>query len=209
MDTDGQQQGADGASMEDAGSYHVTLKGGGLALDREVNEQQAWAVLAVVFEQQHAGHVTGVPRRQHDPRAGTQDQKEQSWGEQGAPNEPHTTLSVGEFLEQCHAKRNPDKITAIGVYLQDHGGISKFTREDVKQQFPKAGERIPGNHSRDFRVAVSSKWLSESEDGPGYYVTNAGRTAVNQKFPAEVRRTFSSTSGRKRNSAKKKLTDGD
>lgn len=209
MDTDGQQQGAAASGVEgDVGSYHVTLNGGGLALDREINEQQAWSVLAIVFGQQIAERPTDLPRQEHKTIQGTEKDQGDGRDDQRPPTEPNIKLSVGEFLRKCQAKRNPDKITAIGVYLLDQMAFSTFTRDDVKQQFQKAGESIPGNYSRDFTIAVASKWLSEDIDGTGYYVTQTGRTAVDQRFPAESRKTFSSAASRKRK-ATKKTTNGE
>lgn len=208
MEQGQQDQGPQGLGVESARSYHVTLRGGGLALDRELNEQQAWDVLAAVFGQQNDPQVINEPRQQHEFLGEPAQNQGSSRGEQRkSSNEPDAKLSVGEFVEQCQAKRNPDKITAIGVYLQDYAGLPKFTRDDVKQQFQKAGEGIPGNFPRDFNVAISSKWLSEDVEGSGYYVTRTGKTAVEQKFPAEARKTFSSASSRKRKPVKKPADD--
>ncbi|MBW3557682.1 MAG: hypothetical protein KY454_12195, partial [Actinobacteria bacterium] len=75
------------------------------------------------------------------------------------------------------AKRNPDKIVAIGAFLVDHLGKESFTRE-VKARFQHAGGTPPANFARDFSLAVSNKWIAQAPGSAGnYFVTNTGRKA--------------------------------
>jgi len=99
-------------------------------------------------------------------------------------------MAIREFLNTSSAKRNPDKITAIAIYLRDHLDRETFSRDDVKGLFRKAGEPVPGNYARDFAVAVSSGWIAEDHNTSGeYYVTNSGEEALAEGFQAKPTRT--------------------
>jgi hypothetical protein len=115
------------------------------------------------------------------------------------------TLTVGEFLHEVEASRNPDKITAIAAYLKRHRGVGRFTRDDVRAEFPRAGEKVPGNYTRDFTWAVTNKWIAiDASAGEGeHYITGSGLAAVDAKFSAEVRKASRQKSSRRRTSRKK------
>lgn len=86
--------------------------------------------------------------------------------------------TVGEYLDDVEAKRNPGKIVAIGAFLVDHLGKESFTLEEVKAQFQYAGGTPPANFARDFSLAVSNRWIAQAPGSAGnYFVTNTGRKA--------------------------------
>ena len=106
-------------------------------------------------------------------------------------------LSVGEFIEQVSAKRNLDKIVAMGVYLND-GGTSEFTTEDIKPLFQEAGEPTPANFSRDWRWAQSAKWIAPvSGNDKSFYVTKTGQKAVSDHFSTDVRKRTAQPTGKR------------
>ena len=105
-------------------------------------------------------------------------------------SEAATGLSVGEFLEECNAKRMPDKITTIAAWVMDTARREAVTRDEVKAEFRNAGEATPGtNYARDFNAAVSLRFLAPVSGGSNeFYVTKTGRAAIAEKFSAEVRK---------------------
>ena len=61
-------------------------------------------------------------------------------------------------MDSTGAKRNPDKITAIGCFLQTHQGKKVFNRDDILSGFESAHESVPKNLSRDIKWDPQ-KWL--------------------------------------------------
>ena len=75
-----------------------------------------------------------------------------------------------EAIDKSGAKKNPEKIVALGAYVLQDGGET-FKAEDVKAQFRRARETAPGNFPRDLSLAISNGWIAE--DAPGeFYLTN-------------------------------------
>lgn len=191
--------------------YHLILKGGGLALDRNVTEHQAWAVLGVVFGQPGAKRLSAMPAPDTHGRGGARQQHEEHSQkveqDQQPPQRiaPEADLTVGEFIEQCEATSNPEKIVAISMFLRNYAGHETISRNDVRAQFQRAGEPIPANFHRDFVKAVSSKWISTTTDGKNYFITGSGRKAVENKFSTDTRKVASST--RRRRPPKKPADD--
>lgn len=153
-----------------ATSYNLKLKGGGVTVDRQISEEQARQIVAVVM----GGAALAAPLT----RAASGIATPRASGQTG----------LREFINQVAAERNPEKILAIGAYLIDKLGQEDFSREDIKAQFKKAGEGMPGNYSRDFRWAVTAGWIApdpQAEDR--FFVTETGRGALELQFPDEVR----------------------
>ena len=175
--------------MDDA-KYKLSLSGGGLKFDHEVDQATARAVLNLVLG-------GGSP-----PRAPDSHQRAPANGEEAglridASHPRGNNLSVGEFIAQVAARRNPDKIVAIGAYLKQEGK-SEFTAEDIKPMFQQAGESTPGNFARDWRWAQTAKWIAPvGGRGKSFYVTNTGLKAVEAQFPPELRKQTAQPSGRK------------
>jgi hypothetical protein len=97
-------------------------------------------------------------------------------------------LSLREFIEEAGAKRNPEKIVAIGAYITQQLQQENFSRKEVKLQFKNAGEPVPGNYTRDFNWAISIGWLAPVPSSPkDYFVTNKGFEAINNQFSSEIR----------------------
>jgi len=166
-------QDASGQGPADNPSYELELKGDGISVSRKVSQQVALQIISVAMGGTDIG-----------PAAATRGT--------GAPRQTSAgqVMAIREFLNTSSAKRNPDKITAIAIYLRDHLDRETFSRDDVKGLFRKAGEPVPGNYARDFAVAVSSGWIAEDHNTSGeYYVTNSGEEALAEGFQAKPTRT--------------------
>jgi hypothetical protein len=96
-------------------------------------------------------------------------------------------MSEGEFLEESGAKKNFEKITALGLYIEDELGAESFSRNDVREAFERAREPMPGNFARDFGNAIEAKWIAEVRGSKDvFHVTSTGRKAVVAKFSKDV-----------------------
>lgn len=108
--------------------------------------------------------------------------------------------SAREALDISGAKKNPEKIVALGQYVLQDGGET-FKAEDVKAQFRRARETPPANFSRDLSTAMKEGWIAQGE-GDEYYITNKiqGIFDGDFKFP----KSTSNGGGRSRTAAKAK-----
>ncbi|MCU7807787.1 MAG: hypothetical protein KZQ73_07955, partial [Candidatus Thiodiazotropha sp. (ex Semelilucina semeliformis)] len=135
---------------------------------------------------------------------------------QHAPTAPlqhagvHPETSIREFLDSCEAKRVPDKITAIGEYLKLHNNQLDFDKSDLISQFESAAEPVPANISRDLKWTLKAGWIAlKSGSKDRYYVTNSGKTAVEQKFSKEiVKKTRGLVSGGNKKSSTAQNSEG-
>jgi hypothetical protein len=169
-------------------TYELKLTGNGVTIERTVPSGVARAVVALVMGGSPAasGSFRSPSRPLGSPAAATVE-----------PGQ-----SVGEFITEVEAKRNPDKIAAIAVYLADAQGLQTFTRDEVRSMFQLAGEPLPGNFHRDFSWTVTNKWLGEQHGTPGaYYVTKTGRQAVADHFGKDVKAGTKLTTRRRRRRA--------
>jgi hypothetical protein len=183
--------------------YQLTIKGEGLTLERTITEPQAFQVLAVLM-----GNATNVSATASQVMPSTAHLPGYSHTAADPPPDGHLPVTtIGEYLVQKAAKRNPDKITAIAAYLKEYRGLDRFSREDIKAEFPHAGEVVPKNFPRDFNWAVSTKWIaSDSAAGKDqYYITGTGLAAVQASFSREVAK--SQTAVRRRTSRRKAATE--
>lgn len=147
--------------------FKVTIEGDGLAIVREIDANALRRVLHVVLGGNDALDAT------LNGRAGPQTE----------PSVPQTSLR--EFLTASGAKRHPDKMVAIGHYMELHEGRSGFSKDDIKARFRSAGEAPPGNFPRDFAIALKSGWIAEDAKNPGQlYVTRSGQSAIEDHFNA-------------------------
>jgi hypothetical protein len=170
-------------------TFTVSVTGNGVELTRKVDQATALGVIATVLSGgtaplavPSAPGVPMTPSGTANPRRSVRDATEHG-------GDVEARMSVGEYLDQCEARQNPAKITAIGHYLEAKLGQGSFTRDEVKSQFRPAGEKVPGNYSRDFADAIAQRWIAEDPDAKGrYYVTNPGKTAIAEKFGKPIRR---------------------
>jgi len=158
---------------EQKDAYQLSLHGEGLDFQRTVSERQALDLIAVVM----GGGATedrtlADPPERKPPTVKQVDRK----GPQ---------LSVGEYLSHVEARRNPDKITAIVAYLKVYQGRDRVHRKEIRDEFPKAGESVPGNFTRDLGLAVRTRWLATAARDE-YYITQSGIAATEGGFSGDL-----------------------
>ncbi len=160
--------------------YHIKISGPGIELEREVPREvgDQIVVLALTGTSPLLGETKGLPATTGSP------------GREFAAKAtgPATTpVSIREFLLGVSARRNPDKITAIGRYIKLYCGQDSFTEDDLIDMFSAAAEPFPKNLPRDIKWAVRAGWIAQHPgEGGRYYITNQGILAVDQRFPREV-----------------------
>jgi hypothetical protein len=162
---------------DESESYTVQIEGQGLSFTRKIDAPTLGRVMNAM--------LGGIETPLSNPMASGVREEESVGIER--------KLSLREFLQEAGAKRYPDKIVAIGHYLEEIEANPGFTKDDIKARFRTAGEPPPGNFPRDFSAAVGLGWIAEDPTNPGQlYVTRSGREAIEQGFsnapPATRRR---------------------
>jgi hypothetical protein len=182
----------------------LTLKGGGLAFTREVPESAALQIMALAMGATVSPAVTAPAPPTVQP---TRVQQPAATGNR--VQQPILNETVGEYISRHGAQRNVEKIAAIAQFLKENGQ-DRISSDQVKEQFPRAGEKVPGNYPRDFRWAIQSKWIAQDHQNPKqYYITNTGSNAVAQQFSKDVRKASQIKTSKRRGSAAAKNGDGD
>jgi hypothetical protein len=120
---------------------------------------------------------------------------------------------VREFLLQQEAKRIPEQIATMALYLKNHRTTPVFTGKDLVKTFEDAQEPVPKNLSRDIGWTVRIGWIAPKLGMKNtYYLTSSGEAAVGAKFPPDVRKktkaSRSSRRGRKRRTPKAASSSG-
>jgi hypothetical protein len=169
-------EGAEAAKL-----YVLTLKGEGMSVERQIDEDTALDVLSLVM----GGGGSPVARDATTMRA-------------PATTRRNGQLSLREYLDEVKATRNPDKILAIAKYATGATGKNTVTRDDVRARFKDAAEKVPGNYGRDFRWVVKNGWLAaDADDKKEFYVTDTGNEALAQKFSTAIKKKTGVTKGRR------------
>ncbi|MGH8946565.1 MAG: hypothetical protein ACRDVL_10500, partial [Acidimicrobiia bacterium] len=99
----------------------IKLDGAGYPLDREIDIEAALDVVNVV--------LGGMDRGRSESKGSGSGSRRRRASVKG--------MSVGEFIANSGASTNPEKIVAIGAWLEDEG-LDSFTTSQVKEQFQKA-----------------------------------------------------------------------
>ena len=160
--------------------YKITLEGDGISVNKDVNEEQARRILNILMGPASMMTHPAERERSHRNKSAHHDNATSA-----APTPQ--ALSLREYLDEVEAKRNPDKILAMGAYITEASGAEGFSAEEVKNCFPKAAEKIPANYNRDFRWVISNGWIAENHQEEGrYYITKTGRQALSERFPKEL-----------------------
>lgn len=170
---------------EESDTYRVQIDGAGLSFSREIDAPTLGRVMhAMLGGASPGGSANG-------------DNSLEDLGLQRS-----RPVSLREFLISVGAKRYPDKIVAIGHYLEEYEAKQGFSREDIKARFRSAGEPPPGNFPRDFSVTVGHGWIAEDAGNPGQlYVTTSGRDAIENGFANASRAPRRRATKRRRTSA--------
>ena len=87
-----------------------------------------------------------------------------------------------EALKISGAQTYSEKIVALAAYLLKDGRET-FKPEDVKAEFRRVREKLPGNFSRDLNSAIKAGWVAEEQNTTGeYYLTNKTDGILEGKF---------------------------
>lgn len=163
-------------------SFQVSIKGPGITVDKKVSDSVALQLVAALMSP-----TIGADTLQPFHPAGRSKPTTVT-----APQPMSDAVSIGEYLESLEARRNPDKIVAIGLYVKEYQASDTFVKDDIKRYFRQAGETPPANLSRDMRAALTARWIapsaeSDAESG-SYWVTKKGVQAAAQHFSIEVQK---------------------
>ncbi|MBI2644247.1 MAG: hypothetical protein HYW95_01905 [Candidatus Wildermuthbacteria bacterium] len=141
----------------------VILRGAGLQYTGEVSPETAAEVMRTCLSTEEGAVTTSVTARPINSRP------------QEAP---------AEYLKKFAPDRNPDKIVALGAYLKEARGQDSFTPAEIRVLLRDAGEKLPGNLTRDLKVALRNAWIASDPSQRGtFYVTNPGFKAMQEGFP--------------------------
>ena len=178
-------------------TFHVKVEGPGLTLEREVPASIAHRISVLIL----TGSVT--PERSEPAPGRVESEHPPVSAERGTPR-GSTVMSLREFLNTRAAKRGPDKIVTMAMYMSDYEGMDTFTAKDLKSSFQRAAEPVPGNLSRDIAWTVRTGWIAR-KGGGDLYLTNSGRDAVESGFPRELLLRTGIDSGRTRRSRRSSI----
>lgn len=185
--------------MTDSGLYSVKIEGNGLSLNREVSKEIGDKIVVLVLTGDY-GPLQSLTQRNQSTANPSQPTSQPASQDTLIQNDQGPSLR--EFLDSCQAKRNPDKITAIGYYNKTYLNSDVFTKDDIISGFESAAEVPPKNPSRDIKWTLKSGWIAiKVGTKDNYYVTNTGKQAVEGKFPKDMlKRLKVGTNSSKRNS---------
>jgi hypothetical protein len=107
------------------------------------------------------------------------------------------SISPSEFIKKYKAKTNTEKILVFARYVQDVLKKDVVSIDDVKIQFEKSREPLPGNFGRDLGRVINYGWLGESSLNKGsYYVTSSGSKTMEEGFPKNNQHSARSKGGK-------------
>lgn len=154
---------------EDGEEFTLKISGGGVSIDRQISKQQFAHIMAIAMGA--PASVTPTFAQAPPPREELQND---------------VKLSLREYLDDIGADKKPEQIVSIGDYVCRHEGQDTFTKDDVKDRFAVAREKMPANFHRDFNSAIRAGHIAESHGQPGhYYVTKKGLAAIESRFIRE------------------------
>ena len=136
--------------------FHIALKGPGIIVERKISEDLAQQVALLIL-------TGGKNQILHDE-----------------------SISLNDFLQQCNARRNPERFVAIAYFLKKYRNRLSFDKNDMVDGFEEACQQFPANFSRDFKAVKSTDWIAPKSGRPGtFYLTESGISAVDTKFSSE------------------------
>lgn len=169
--------------------FRLKLTGEGISVDRTVTAEVARQIVAIAL-----GAALAPVESTKQGTDGTSTAREASVSTGG-----RTPPSVREFLLQQEAKRIPEQIATMALYLKNYRNTSVFTRNDLVKTFEDAQEPVPKNLSRDIGRTVRIGWIAPKVGMKNtYYLTSSGEAAVGAKFPADVRKKTKAASSERR-----------
>ena len=176
-----------------ASTIQLKISGPGIQFEHEISGQQTSAIVSFVLGS------TGQLLQSNPPRPGINPSPAPS------PASAGSQLSLREFLNEHEPKRIPEFIAAIASYLKSHRNVNTFTKKNLTDAFEEAQETQPANLGRDITWTGKNGWIApKSGQKDTYYITSTGESAVNSKFPAEIRRKTKVNLGSRRTKKPKK-----
>jgi len=170
----------------------ITIQGGGISFERQIDEDQAGKIIAFCLQ----------PAKGNGTKSGALS----AVGQVDKPSDE----SAAEYLLRHAPKRNPDKILVLAGYLRDIVSKSSFHPQEIKTLFRDAGELQPANFNRDFRWVQNTGWIAPDQSKKGaFYITNTGLKVLRKGFPKELvdRSKNRATTDRRRKKQSKKRTE--
>jgi len=89
-------------------------------------------------------------------------------------------VSPVELLQEKKPATNPQRIALFAYYRERTEGLARFSKDDLKQYFPKAKLPPPQNFDRDYGRAAKAGWIYD--DGADSYLTSKGLEAAEAGF---------------------------
>lgn len=151
----------------------ISIEGEGLQYSGETNLHKAAQIIAFMGTEQSSLQNSGASAAAPSSLM--------------APATPamQTNMTPRQFINQAGAKTNVQKIAVIAKYLKDRSR-EVFVRNEIVEEFRRAGEVSPKNIGRDIKETVIAGYICESPDQTGeYYLTNEGEEAIIEKFTME------------------------
>lgn len=156
-------------------TFSVRVSGPGVEVTRDVDQTTAFQVLSVLM---------GIsPTKRSMPVRGV------------TPDSDEVTdtddMTIGEFLSELNISNNAERIAGIALFQNERQGERLVAKEDLPSLFQRSGEAPPKNLTRDLRVAITRRLVSEDHAKAGhYFVTKSGTDLLRKsgsQAPATVR----------------------
>jgi hypothetical protein len=169
--------------------FKLELTGPGINIKKEISQDLSQKIVLLIFSENRDENV--IPESApHSINIQTETHSQHS-----SPSH-----SLREFIIEHDAQRVPDKITAIGQYINKYRNTKNFNRANLIKLFEEAGEPVPKNISRDIKWALKIGWISGCSDNKSnFWVTNSGIKAIDDNFSIETKRKSRFASKTKRN----------
>jgi hypothetical protein len=103
-------------------------------------------------------------------------------------------IGLTELIREKGPTTNAERIVCFAYYREKYEGISRFSRNDLRDYFGRAHETPPRNYVRDFGDAVKRGWIHEDEADS--YITSKGIELVESSFSTEPQAPGASSSRR-------------
>ena len=159
--------------------FSVTLRGEGISVEREVDRETAMAILGSIFATKDVQPTTtpvvttmpSVSNVAHEPVESPTRQPEEK------------PISLREYVNEAEPKTNAQTVLLLAQFMSLHENDERFSRDDIKKRFPKAGAGMPKNFTRDFQTALDKGWIAEDPAAKdSFYVTRTGESQLQAGF---------------------------
>lgn len=164
--------------------FTLTLKGDGITVERKVSRETALAILSSVLGAPNP--ETGLALPAQLPPLVTPVAPQESLISATNSTDPRDhgkPLAIREFVNESEPKTNAQTVLLLAQFMAKHEGSERFTREDIRKRFPRAGAPMPKNFTRDFQTAIDRGWIGEDPTNKdSFYVTRTGEAQLQTGF---------------------------